>query len=258
MEDKKSIEQKIILWLQKHFKSILIGAGTVCASGLAAFVWFQWGEHKEKQAYNKIHIYQSAFEKAYKEANGDNYKRGAKSVVDFFKPKKEAPFVYSNEMKMKVGPYEDAIRANQKTLAGAAAAIDLADFYHQAGEDKKALSLLSLFSHRTQNFLPFLFGKNRSSSVYTLLHLQLAGLYMDQKNCEKALPLLSIITNTKSAQPFHPEAWLQKGLCYEEMKDVFRVEEAYGIIKDNYPDSSVAQTAEVYLRLFKISQKYEK
>lgn len=254
----KSFEQKIVLWLQKHFKGILFGVGSVCLSGLSVFAWFQWGEYKEEQAYDKIYIYQSAFKKAYEKANGDNYKRGAKSVVDFFKPTKETPFVYSNEMKTNAGQYEDAIRANQSALAGAAAAIDLADFYHQAGEKGKALALLSLFSHRTQKFLPSFFGKNRSSSVYALLRLQLAGLYMDQKNCEKALPLLSMITNTKSARPFHPEAWLQKGICYEEVKDVFRVEEAYGTIKENYPDSPAAQTAEVYLRLFKISQKYEK
>ncbi|MCY4513495.1 MAG: hypothetical protein OXB86_07385 [Bdellovibrionales bacterium] len=254
----KGLEQRVASWIQKHFRNILFGIGFICVSGLSAFAWFQWEEYREQKAYNRIYIHQSAFEKAYKKANGDNHKRGARSVVDFFKPKKEVPFVYSNEMKTKAGQYEDAIRSNQSALAGAAAAIDLADFYYQAGEKEKALALLSLFSHRQQKFLLSLFGKNRSSSVYTLLRLQLAGFYMDKKNCEKALPLLSMITETKSAQPFHPEAWLQKGLCYEEMKDVFRVEEAYGTIKANYPDSPVAQTAEVYLRLFKISQKYNK
>ena len=79
-----------------------------------------------------------------------------------------------------------------------------------------------------------------------------------KKNCEKALPLLSLVTDTKQAEPFHPETWLQTGLCYEQMKDSLKVEETYGKIRERYPESPAAQTAEVYLRLFKISQKHKK
>ena len=254
----KNWEQKTTSWIQDHLKPILFSTGFICVCGLSVFAWFQWEKREEKQAYDRIYIYQSAFEKAYKKANGENHKRGAKSIVDFFKPKKDTPFVYSDEMKTKAGKYEEAIRKDQKALAGAAAAIDLADFYNQVGEREKALSLLTLFSHRSQNFLSFLFKEKHFSSVYTLIRLQLANFYMDEKDCEKALPLLSLVTETKNAKPFHPETWLQIGLCYEQIQDTLRVEETYEKIKAQYPDSPVAQTAEVYLRLFKISQKYKK
>ena len=254
----KNLEQKITSWIQDHLNPILYGTGFICVCGLSVFAWFQWENQEEKQAYDRIYSHRSALEKAHKKSNGENHKRGAKSIADLFKPKKEAPFVYSDEMKIKAEKYEEAIRKDQKTLAGAAAAIDLADFYNQAGEKAKAISLLTLFSHRSQGLLSFLFKRKHSSSVYTLLRLQLANFYMDEKNCEKALPLLSFVTETKNAKPFHPETWLQMGLCYEQMQDILRVEETYKKIKDQYPDSPMAQTAEVYLRLFKISQKYKK
>ena len=257
MADNKNWEQKTALWIQNHLKAILFGTGFVCILGLSTFAWVQWERHQEKQVHDRIYIYRSALEKAHKKANGENHKRGVKNIADFFKPKKETPFVYSDDMKAKAGKYEEAIKKDQKTLAAAAAAIDLADFYYQAGEREKARSLLSLFSHGKRNVLSVLFEEKKSSSVYTLLRLQLAGFYMDEKNCEKALPLLSLVANTKHAEPFHSETWLQMGLCYEQLKDSFKVEETYGKIREQYPESSVAQTAEVYLRLFKISQKYK-
>ena len=254
MTDKKP-NQKIILWLQEHWKPIVFGMGLICVLGLSAFAWFQWKGHQEKQAYDRIYIYQAALEKAYKAANGENYKRGRRNITDFFKPKADKPFVYSEEMKRKAGDYERAIQMDQGTLAAAVSAIDLADFYYQTEAKEKAVSLLFPFAHRKADFLSILFEGNRFSSIYTLIRFQLAGFYMNEKNCEKALPLLSAITETKRAKPFYPEAWLQMGLCYEQLQDVARVEEVYGKIKDQYPDSIIAQTAEVYLRLFKISQK---
>ena len=174
----KNWEQKTALWIQDHFKAVLFGAGFVCILGLSAFARIQWEKRQEKQAHDRLYLHRSALEKAHKKANGENHKRGAKNIADFFKPKKEAPFIYSDDMKAKAGGYEEAIKKNQKTLAAAAAAVDLADFYYQAGEKEKALSLLSLFSHRRRSVL---FRDKRSSSVYTLLRLQLAGFYMDEK-----------------------------------------------------------------------------
>lgn len=254
MTDKKP-DQKIVLWIQEHLKPILIGTGLICMLGLSAFAWFQWERHREKQAYDRIYLYQAALEKAHKKVNGENYKRGRKNITDFFKPKDDKPFVYSEDMKKKAGDYEKAIKEGQNTLAAAVSAIDLADFYYQAGEKGKAISLLSSFAQRKKRFLPVFFRGRPSSSVYTLIRFQLAGFYMNKKNCKKALPLFSAITETKKAKPFYPEAWLQMGLCYEQLQDVAQVEEMYGKIKDQSPDSAIAQTAEVYLRLFKISQK---
>ena len=253
----KNWERKIASWIQDYLKPLLFGTGLICVLGLSAFSWIQWEKHQEKQAHDRIYIYRSALEKAYKKANGENHKRGAKDIADFFKPNKEEPFIYSDDMKAKAEKYEEAIKKEQKTLAAAAAAIDLSDFYDQAGEKEKAVALLSLFSQKKRNVLSVLFGKKSSASVYILLRLQLAGFYMDEKNCESALPLLYLVTDTKDAEPFHPETWLQMGLCYEQLKDSSKVEETYIKIKEQYPENPAAQTAEVYLRLFKISQEYK-
>ena len=251
--DKKPVQQAA-LWIQDHLKGVVFGLGAVCVFGFCVFALFQWRESREKRVYNEIYVHRSALERAHKKANGENHIRGRKNIADFFQRKKPSPFVYSEEMKAGAVAYEKALRANQHSPAGAVGAVDLADFYYLAGEKEKALSLLSLFSAPSSGF----FRRKRDGSVGALVRLQLAGFYMNEKNCEKALPLLFAVTETKKAEPFHPPAWLNIGLCHERLKDTARVEEAYGNIISKYPESASARTAEIYLRLFKISQKQNK
>ena len=251
--DKKPV-QKAALWIQDHLKGMVFGLGAVFIFGFCVFALFQWRERNEKQAYNEIYAHRSALDRAHKKANGENHIRGKKNIKDFFQLKEEGPFIYSEEMKNRAAVYEKALRVHQHSPAGAVGALDLADFYYRAGEREKALALLSLFEETSSGF----FRRKRDGAVGALIRLQLAGFYMNEKNCEKALPLLAAVTETKKAEPFHPPAWLNIGLCHERSKDRVRVEEVYGKIMKKYPESASARTAEVYLRLFKISQKQNK
>ena len=230
-----------IPWIQNNRGYVIFGLGCACLLGLSFFAWYQWRGYVERRAYEKIYPYQADFETAYQKANGENHRRGVVSLSDIFTRRESPPFVYSEEMKKKSEDYEKALKSLGNIAASAVSAVDLADFYHKAGERKKAMALLSFFLQR-----------NLSSSVQALIRFQLAGLYMDEKNCEKALPLLLQIIKDKKARPFHPESRLRYGLCQEQMNASALAEEAYTEIMKEYPGSVTAGTAEIYLRLFKI------
>ena len=235
---------RITLWIGANFRVILFALGLFLFAGLAWVGWTEWRAKRESQAYNILYTAQSALQKAGEKANGKGYRASGREhllaqIMGKGKEKKE--LVYSEEMRRRAGAFEKSLRGLKNSMAAAAFAIGLADFYRLHEKKEKARQLLSLFA----------FPK-KDSPLYHLASFQLVFYHMEEKDCGKALPFLQSLADNKKAAPFHREAYLQMGLCLEEQNQDERARVFYRKVLAGNKEDSAALLAKEYLRLLKL------
>ena len=235
--------EQIAFWLAKHFKGILLGFSFVVLAALGFIAWSGWKEKENRKAQEALYELQESL-KALVKKSENKEEEPAISFKDSFGKK---PLVFSQEMKAQAKLYEEAIKQRKKLQSSVVFAIDLADFYYQRGEREQAKELLSLFA----------FPK-RDSGIYHLASFQLAAYYMDVKECEKALEILSALSFNPSAAPFHLESGLQQALCLEHLSRYDKALHKYEAVINEDPEGYIGRMAQDYKKLLVLNRNLTK
>ena len=221
--------EQIALWIRIHFKKILIIFSSFVLLGIAFIGWVEWQKKQERTIQDSLYKFQQALNTLEK-----------KKIK---KTEQKKTFVMTEELESKALLYERAIKKYPKSKIAVVSAIDLADFYYRHSEIKRAIDLLSAFAY-----------PERASSTYHLLSFQLAGYYMDEEKCEKALTLLKKLNLNKKAVAFHLESDLRQALCLEHLNRYGQALSKYEIISNQDSEGYIGRLARDYKRLLMLKQ----
>lgn len=239
---KNITSEQISLWIGQNFRGLIVAFSSFALIALAFVGWGQWIKKEEIKIQNSLYGFQQSLNKLTGEP------KEKENPLDFLdKPKKKEKLVFNQEMKDKARLYDEAIRKNQKSRVAVSFAVDLANFYYQRDEKQKAKELLSFFA------LP-----NKSLDSYQLASFQLAGYYMDDRECEKAMPILSDLIKNKNAGFLHLEAELQSAICLEHLKRYNQALNKYESIINKEPEDYIGRLAQDYKRLLILKRRLKK
>ena len=242
---KKGItSNQIAFWMRVRIKTILLALFFIVLMACAFIGWNRWKEEQENRIQDSLY----AFQKSLHVLVGDPERQSKEKNLNLLTNSgKHKPPVFNQEMKDKARSYEEAIRENQKSRISAVYAVDLADFYYQRAESKKAKELLALFAF-----------PEKSSSIYHLASFQLVNYYMDDKECSKALELLSVLVLNKNAVPFHLEGNLQEALCLEHLNRYEQALHKYEAVINKDPEGYTGRLAQDYKKLLILNRNIKK
>ena len=243
---KKGItSDQIAFWIRVRIKTILLALSFIVLMVCAFIGWNRWKEKQENKLQDSLY----AFQKSLHTLVGDPERQSKEKNLNFLtnSGKHKKPPVFNQEMKDKARSYEEAIRENQKSRISAVYAVDLADFYYQRAESKKAKELLALFAF-----------PEKSSSIYHLASFQLVSYYMDDKECSKALEILSVLVLNKKAVPFHLEGNLQEALCLEHLNRYEQALHKYEAVINKDPEGYTGRLAQDYKKLLILNRNIKK
>ena len=238
------LNYRIIRWIEQELKPILGLCGLIIVGGVGALSWSQWSDYENQKLYSKLNVFKVKLNLAIKEANkGEDFRNKETVLYKMFKKEVAQP-IYSETMNQIALEYEQNINEVIGKKVTGIFAIDLADYFYQKKETQKAQNLLSSFI------------KNKKPKTFVqLAYMQLISYYIDQNKCNEALILLDKITNTKTAKPFHAEAFVQKGICYGELKQWGQAKKMYEKSLDLSDEPFHRRIVSNYLRILKFNQK---
>ena len=241
---KTPLNQRIITWIQKQFKSTVLFCIAALVLGIGYLSLFKWNQHQEAKIYSELYVFKKSLTQSIMEANkGENFREKDRNIYRIFKKNSSKP-VYSQKMNQVSLTYEEKIKTVINKKITGLFVTDLADYFYKKGDIQKAQDLLS----------SFVAGKKPTGFIQ-LAYLQLIAYYMNQSACSKVLPLLDKITDAKKAKPFHSEAWMQKGICYEEQKEWKKAEEMYKQSLEQSSNPFYKKLASDYLRALQFNKK---
>ena len=242
---KKNISsEQIALWIRSQIKKILFGFSFFVLMAFVFIGWNQWKKDQEIKIQDSLYKFQKSLNALAKNPERPSKEKNLKLLID---SEKNKTLVFTQEMKDKARSYEEAIRESQKRRISAVYAVDLANFYYQRGEMKKAKELLVLFAF-----------PEKSSSIYHLASFQLATYYMNDKECPKALELLSALVLNKKAVPFHLEGDLQQALCLEHLNRYEQALHKYEAVINKDPEGYTGRLAQDYKKLLILNRNIKK
>ena len=219
------IFEKVLSWILGNLRllGVLLGLSLVFPS------YYYFLKYQERESQKSLYLKQRAFYGDIEKADGAD---------------KKPPFSLTDKMKQSLKDYEEELLKNKKKKASLFFAIDLAHFYKEQKEEKQAIELLESFQDHHQ-----------SLNLSHLLQFFLSGLYMDDKQYEKAEKTLQSLINNKKASFLHLESRLRRGICLEELGNLEEARREYNLILKEGPESFTAKLAQDYLRLLILSKK---
>lgn len=124
-----------------------------------------------------------------------------------------------------------------KSKASSQAAILMADIQLKKNDTAKAIGVLE---KGYSNFSGHL--------IDSMLALKLSGVYEQNSQCDKALPVLVKVYNSKVAE-LKPEALLRQALCEETLGQTDKAKQSYQKLATEFADTSQGQQAQKYLKI---------
>lgn len=239
--------QAIMRWIQAHLKAVAALVVIFIILLVSVPLFFQWQKKQNKKIYGELYSLQMSLQKAGVKSNDKNYRVANANPYNWLtKTENKKKLIYSPEMVSLAQSFEQKIKTYQSRKAGAVFAIDLANFYNLHNKKEKAKNLL----------LPFAQAK-KSSSIYHLASFQLATYYMDNKQCDEALPLWKNLIDNKRAGYIHQEAHIQSALCYEQQKNYTEAKNHYNLIAKKSLNRFELKKIKQRLYLMTLKQKLE-
>ena len=238
---KSFTREQLVLWIGTNFKLILSVFAVMVLIATSALIW-NW--QKKEQEY-KVQASLYKLKMSLKALTKEDDSKNSFSFLKQESAKKE--LVLTEGMKQRASLYEQSIKKNQKFQTTVSFAVDLADFYYRYNQKEQAKELLSLFA------LPL-----ERRSVYHLAVFQLAGYYMNERECGKALPLFSQLISNETALAFHLESRLQRALCLEFMNRSKEALEEYEKINIENSEDYIGRLAQDYKKLLILKEKLKK
>lgn len=207
-------------------KTAVIGLVVLMFAGLASYVGY--GEYKIK--------YEEKAQTAFFEAERLHAaNQGAKEFTKSQTAKDAPPVnVDTTQVEQKLN---SVIEEYPKSTASAQASILMADILLEKKEDQRAIIALERgYSNFSGNL------------VHSVLALKLSNVYEKNNQCDKALPVLENVYNSKFAE-LKPEALLRRALCEETLGQKDKAQQSYQKLSSEFSDTSQGQQAQKYLKI---------
>lgn len=240
--------QKGFVWATHHTQMVLIASATflILGAGYSAYSYFD--SKKEEQNQESYYLVERQYlDLKSKFEAAENPKKpepaAAKDTKGKAKPAQpETPAAakasgnldkdYGSVVKEFLSVIEKAPTSKAAMMAG----LNLADLYSDYNQSEAALKALEKL-------------KTRQDLLSALVLNRRADLKADLNDCKGALPLWDDVLKNKKASFLAGEVKLKKGLCYEALNDIAQAKSMYTQAKEGADKSTVAKTAEKYLRL---------
>lgn len=217
--------EKIGGGVQPHLKLISRVSIAVVAAFAFYFAWTGYQEKMESKAQTALFELEKKFEK--QPENG-------KEKTAELSPKDNSEQI--SALKSFIGEHKGT---NASIMAAMKASELIIEQDEKQGQE--ALNVLKSVQVAKAN--------NLISALYTL---KLSQLQVDNSQCELAVVELEKIVNNKSLDFLHPEALIRSALCHYSGGKTDEAKKLLQRVKDDYPGSVPAKSAERYLRAINV------
>jgi len=162
--------------------------------------------------------------------------QGAKEFTKKETPKKDAPEtnVDTTQIEQKLN---SVMEEYPKSKAAIQSAILMADIHIEKKNVPQAISTLE------KSFASF-----SGELIDSMMALKLSSLYEQNKQCDKALPVLEKIFNSEVTE-LKPEALLREALCEESLGNMDKAKQSYQKLSTEFSDTNQGQQAQKYLKI---------
>lgn len=234
-----STSDKVFNFVEKHFKTVagVIVAGIVVAVGFVTMNYLS--SRQEHKAAEMLYAPEAALKKAESNLREQRAKKSkdGKAV--------EVPVDYAKDYAPLVEKVRLAIVANANTKAALVSALNLSNFLTQQKQYKEALEVLDT-------------PKTKPSSGELLAgfwNMHRGVVLLENGQVDPAIAAYTAVTANSNLKPFHPEAFLKLGICYEVKGDVNKARETYEKVGREFPNTEASASAQQYLRLLDLNSQ---
>lgn len=262
-----STSDKIFEYVEKHFKTVATLFGLVVVAGVGYVAYGYIVAAKEQKAAEALYLPEAALKKSEATVRDERAKqmeqlavtgdkatetakvKAKESAKD--KAKKVAPASgeslrpvdYAKDFSANVTAVKSAIVANAMSKAAMVSALNLSYFLTQQKQYGEALAVLDLPKYHPST-AELLGG-------FWLMHRGM--ILLENSQVEPAMDSYESILKAPTLKPFHPEALLKLGLCYEVKGNPEKARETYEKLGREFPDTEASTTAQQYLRLLELN-----
>jgi TolA-binding protein len=234
-----STSDKVFEYVENHFKTVLTVAVAAILGGVGYAGVNYISAQREQKAAESIYTPEAALKKA-EEAFATEPSKVAKLDTKAPPPAKVAD--YTKDYAGLVDQVKSAIASHADTKAAAVSALNLSYFLLQQKQYPAALEVLSLpkFKPSTTELL----------GGFWYMHQGL--MLFENGQTDAAIESYQSVLKSDALKPFHSEAMLKLGVCYEVKGEVAKARETYDKLSREFPDTEAAQNALQYLRLMQL------
>ena len=211
-----------------------INKNSTAVLGLLVIIAVGFGAYSVLSSYNQK--YEEKAQTVFFEAERlHNANQGAKEFTKE-NSKADAPPVNVDTAQVEQ-KLNSLIEEFPKSKASIQAALLMSDIYLDKKDSAKALETLEKS-----------FSKFNGRLLDSLLGLKLSGLYEQNNQCDKALPVLEKVYNSK-VEELRPEALLRQALCEEVLGQADKAKQTYQKLATEHSDTNQGQQAQKYLKI---------
>lgn len=246
-----STSDHIFNYIEHHFKTAVAIVGIAVVASLAYVGYNYMQAAKEQRAAEAL--YQP--EAALKKAESDVREQRAKAVQALAGGKAEKPAKveamqppdYAKDFAPHVEQLKEKLRSYGDTKAALVSALNLSYFLHQQKQFPQALEVLDLPKYKP--------AQNELLNGFWLMHKGVTLL--ENQKVDGAMEAYQSVLKIEALKPFHPEALLKLGVCYELKGDAAKAREMYEKLSHEYPRTEASQSAQQYLRLLDLKTQQQ-
>lgn len=237
-------EERIIFWIDNNRRFLAISVISILIGAATFMIWRDFQTKNIKEISSEFYFVKKDLEEEIEKINPKDKKNKKNNRIAnlLLSAAGKIQKIYSPSMDQKAKKYTQIIEKYSKIDLAAFHALYLADFYDEYGKKEKGRALLESLAAERKS----------ATKVNQWLFFRLSSYYMDQKDCNKALPLLTKILKKKKGSYLHNEAHTQIGICHEHMGNIEKAKESY---KKALQEQGQALSAKKYLRDLELKQK---
>lgn len=237
-----STSDKIFNYIERHFKAAVALLVLLVVSGVGYVGFGYWKAATEQKAADAIYQPEAGLRKAETDWRELQQKNQSAAVAKAKILPVEKAADYNQVYAMHVEAMKGQIRAHAETKAALIAALNLAHFLTEQKQYTQALEVLEI-----PKFKP------KSGELLTgfwLMHR--GGNYLENQKFEPAIDSYQSVVSTPALKPFHPEALLKLGVCYETKGEADKARTTYERVSREFPETEASTFAKQYLRLLEL------
>jgi tetratricopeptide (TPR) repeat protein len=244
-----SVSDKIISWVEKHYKSVVFVFAVIFFAGVLVVVVRHYNESREQAALGKLYKAEKSFkDKVVEEEKGsaaeDSKSTDDKRAEEVKKPsniEKTVEFLQSHYAEQ-MAAIEKVVEESRGLQASSIGALALSEIYTEYGDPEKAKAILQSTAE----------GLSKNDFFFGLIHTRLGAILSDLGDCESANKHFSQVVDVAAQNYLHAEALLNTALCYEALDQLDQAESSYNRVIQEFNESDAGQAAKNYLRLLKL------
>lgn len=250
-----STSDKIFEYAEKHFKTVATIFVLVVVAGVGYVAYGYVVASQEQKAAEALYLPEAALKKSEGTVRDERAKQMQQLAATGDKAKDKTkkvgpasgenlrPVDYAKDFAPNVAAVKSAIVAHASSKAAMVSALNLSYFLTQQKQYSEALAVLDLPKYHPST--------TELLGGFWLMHRGM--ILLENSQVEPAMESYESILKASTLKPFHPEALLKLGLCYEVKGNAEKARETYEKLGREFPDTEASTTAQQYLRLLALN-----